>query len=183
MSHYRRELKVIKFNRLASHDWICMFSQISFSAKGTGEYQIHQAFLVINMVIKSLTQNWYTSSFEGFGEFDSKVIFTFSQAVSIQYGHRTPYWILEYWFSCHLDIYMLQHYAEKQKLSRIYWHCTVWTACNKTFFENIQFHSPLMHNSNWFYILSTFQNRQSKKGYIHESIGSCVTLLKGIKTD
>ena len=59
MSHYWRELKLIKFNRLASHDWICMFSQISFSAKGTGEYQIHQAFLVISMVIKSLTQNGY----------------------------------------------------------------------------------------------------------------------------
>ena len=55
VSHYRRELKLVKFNRLASHDWICMFSQISFSAKGTGEYQIHQAFLVINIVIKSLT--------------------------------------------------------------------------------------------------------------------------------
>ena len=65
VSHYRRELKLIKFNRLASHDWICMFSQILFSAKGTGEYQIHQAFLVTNMVIKSLTQNGYTSSYEG----------------------------------------------------------------------------------------------------------------------
>ena len=42
----------------------------------------------------------------------------------------------------------------------------------------------LMHNLNRFYILSTLQyNRQSKKGYIHESIGSCVTLSEGIKTD
>ena len=106
----------------------------------------------------------------------------FPKPSSIQYGHRTPYWILEYWFSCHLDNDMLQHYAEKQKLSRIYWHCTVWTACSKTLFKNIKFHSPLMHNLNRFYILSTFQNnRQSKKGYIHESIGSCVTLSGGIK--
>ena len=42
----------------------------------------------------------------------------------------------------------------------------------------------MMYNLNRFYILSTFQNnRQSKKGYINENIGPCVTLSEGIKTD
>ena len=56
VSHYQRELKLIKFNKLTCQDWICMFTKFSFSAKGTGKYQIHQAFLMINMVIKSLTK-------------------------------------------------------------------------------------------------------------------------------